>query len=400
MTEVTTLDDHGSTVRLDGGLGFGQVAGVAAIDLAIERARPTAWRPSSVRELTHLGALAYYTMRASAAGCFAMAFQNGAMIVPPFGGTTSLFSTNPFSYAVPAGAAPRRRLRHRHHRRGREQDPPGPQARRRDHPRGVGERRARVPTTDPHAASISHLQWFGGHKGFGIGLLVEIMAGVLADSSFGATEHSESELTGWDRVAKGASFVVLDVTRFLPLDDFRAHVDQLIDDVHARRSPRAPNGSSSRASSRPSGAPTARSTASRSPDALVEELDAMAASLDCPPPSTEEPGVDIRMSDRYGLTTITTELHDSGVLVATLNRPEHRNSLDPVMHLELKQLYEKIVDDEELNAVVLTGAGKYFCVGADFNSMEENVSYPDGHPGLLDRLGRAWRATSSRCGSR
>jgi enoyl-CoA hydratase len=89
------------------------------------------------------------------------------------------------------------------------------------------------------------------------------------------------------------------------------------------------------------------------------------------------------MSDRYSLTTITTELHDNGVLVATLNRPEHRNSLDRVMHVELKQLYARIVDDEELNAVVLTGAGKYFCVGADFNSMEENVSYPDGHPGLL-----------------
>ncbi len=89
------------------------------------------------------------------------------------------------------------------------------------------------------------------------------------------------------------------------------------------------------------------------------------------------------MSDRYGLTTISTELHDDGVLVATLNRPEQRNSLDPVMHLELKQLYGHMVDDDELNAVVLTGAGKYFCVGADFNSMEDNVSYPDGHPGLL-----------------
>ena len=73
----------------------------------------------------------------------------------------------------------------------------------------------------------------GGHKGFGIGLLVEIMAGVLADSSFGTTEHSASELTGWDRLAKGASFVVLDVSRFLPLDAFRAHVDALVDDVHA-----------------------------------------------------------------------------------------------------------------------------------------------------------------------
>jgi enoyl-CoA hydratase len=71
------------------------------------------------------------------------------------------------------------------------------------------------------------------------------------------------------------------------------------------------------------------------------------------------------------------------VLVATLNRPEHRNSLNPQMHLELKQLYERIVADDELNAVVLTGAGKYFCVGADFNDMKANEAYPDGHPGLL-----------------
>ncbi len=88
------------------------------------------------------------------------------------------------------------------------------------------------------------------------------------------------------------------------------------------------------------------------------------------------------MTDRYGLTTIATELHD-GVLVVTLNRPDKGNALDTVMHLELKVLYEKIVADEEINAVVLTGAGKYFSVGADFGVMDENAGYPDGHPGLL-----------------
>ena len=45
------------------------------------------------------------------------------------------------------------------------------------------------------------------------------------------------------------------------------------------------------------------------------------------------------MADRYGLTTITTEL-DDGVLVVTLNRPERRNALDTVMHSELPHLYQ------------------------------------------------------------
>src|SRR5260221_499037 len=91
----------------------------------------------------------------------------------------------------------------------------------------------------------------------------------------------------------------------------------------------------------------------------------------------------MQMPDRYGLSTLSTELQDDGVLVVALNRPEKRNALDTVMHLELKVLYEKIVDDEELNAIVLTGTGKYFSVGADFEVMEGNAGYPDGHPGLL-----------------
>jgi enoyl-CoA hydratase len=90
------------------------------------------------------------------------------------------------------------------------------------------------------------------------------------------------------------------------------------------------------------------------------------------------------MSDRYGLKTIRSELVDD-ILVVTLNRPERRNALSPEMHLELHQLYEAIVHDEEPNAMVLTGAGKYFCVGADFVDMDANLRgrYPDGHPGLL-----------------
>ena len=91
------------------------------------------------------------------------------------------------------------------------------------------------------------------------------------------------------------------------------------------------------------------------------------------------------MSDRYGLKTIKTELVDD-VLVVTLNRPERRNALNPEMHLELHQLYEAVIHDDEPNAMVLTGEGKYFCVGADFADMESNLDaggYPDGHPGLL-----------------
>jgi LDH2 family malate/lactate/ureidoglycolate dehydrogenase len=280
---ITTVEDRGSTVRLDAGLGFGRVAGVRAVDLAVERAGEHGVATVTVRELTHLGALGYYTMRAAAAGCFAMAFQNGGTIVPPYGGTTGFFSTNPFSYAVPAAT-----------------NPPivydvattaaaGNKivlARKRGDtsiPAGWANDEDGIPTTDPQAASVYQLQWMAGHKGFGLAMLVEIMGGVLADSCYGTVENSASELAGRDRIAKCASFVVLDVGRFLPRDEFGRRIDQLIADVHA--SALAPGTErvyvpgelehERRVQRIRDGVPLSRG--------LVDELDTIAAQLDCPP---------------------------------------------------------------------------------------------------------------------
>jgi enoyl-CoA hydratase len=92
------------------------------------------------------------------------------------------------------------------------------------------------------------------------------------------------------------------------------------------------------------------------------------------------------MADRYGFSTISTELDDDGLLTVMLNRPERRNALDTVMHEELGQVFARIVDDRAIRAILLTGAGRDFSVGADFNVMQDNLDaggYPDGHPGLL-----------------
>jgi enoyl-CoA hydratase len=99
------------------------------------------------------------------------------------------------------------------------------------------------------------------------------------------------------------------------------------------------------------------------------------------------------MADRYGFQTITTELEDR-VLTVTLNRPHRLNALDIVMHNELPELYQRIERDDDVDVVVITGAGKAFCVGADFSQMEENLArggYPDGHPGLMVESARIAR---------
>ncbi|WP_419919944.1 enoyl-CoA hydratase/isomerase family protein [Candidatus Poriferisocius sp.] len=92
------------------------------------------------------------------------------------------------------------------------------------------------------------------------------------------------------------------------------------------------------------------------------------------------------MADRYELATIATELGPNRVLIATLNRPDRGNALNQQMHRDLRDLYQRITGDAEVRAVVLTGAGRSFCVGADFAVMEQNLEsgYPEGRPDLLD----------------
>lgn len=91
------------------------------------------------------------------------------------------------------------------------------------------------------------------------------------------------------------------------------------------------------------------------------------------------------MADHYGFTTIATELEDR-ILKVSFNRPDRLNALDKVMHEELGELYGRIERDDDVDVVVLTGKGKAFCVGADFDQMEDNLArggYEDGHPDLM-----------------
>ena len=91
------------------------------------------------------------------------------------------------------------------------------------------------------------------------------------------------------------------------------------------------------------------------------------------------------MTDRYGFTTLATTLDDDHILRVEFNRPERLNALNVTMHSELRDLFLRIADDDDVDVVVLTGRGKAFCVGADFGTMDQNLEqgYPDGHPGLM-----------------
>ncbi len=89
------------------------------------------------------------------------------------------------------------------------------------------------------------------------------------------------------------------------------------------------------------------------------------------------------MTEGYG--TIVVERSDH-VMTVTLNRPEQRNAFDFPMRGELDQLWTATKDDRDVRCVVLTGAGKGFCAGADLGDLDaERTPYGAGR-GIVDEL--------------
>src|SRR5271165_3286105 len=64
---------------------------------------------------------------------------------------------------------------------------------------------------------------------------------------------------------------------------------------------------------------------------------------------------------------IAIEVAD-GVLTITLNRPERLNAWTAQMALELRAAFDGADDDDEVRAIIVTGAGRGFCAGADLAS--------------------------------
>jgi enoyl-CoA hydratase/carnithine racemase len=80
--------------------------------------------------------------------------------------------------------------------------------------------------------------------------------------------------------------------------------------------------------------------------------------------------------DEFEHVTFTV---DGGVALVTLNRPERLNAFTGRMGDELGRIYERCDVDDTVRVVVLTGAGRAFCSGADFERGSETFASPRTH---------------------
>jgi LDH2 family malate/lactate/ureidoglycolate dehydrogenase len=219
--------------QLDGDNGPGQWIAVVAMRQAMARARDSGVGVVTVRRSNHFGAAGHYAWLAATEGLIGLCTTNGGPCLAPWGGITPTLGNNPLGVGIPAGASPPILLDIAMSTvamgkiglaiaEGRPL-PPG----------WILDKQGR-PSTDPADFRESFLGVpIGEHKGYGLTLVMETLAGVLAGAAF-PWQHKDDRQQGRDYVPDlGHCFIAIDPRRFMPMETFTARVDAMIRAVKA-----------------------------------------------------------------------------------------------------------------------------------------------------------------------
>lgn len=219
---ITVTDRGPSSAVIDGAGNNGYVTSILGIDKAMDLARKTGVGVVGIRDTWFSGRLAYYVERAARAGFVAFHTASTQARVAPAGGIDRIFGTNPVAFAFPCDPDPlvidfgtgmttwgnvllRCKL-------GQELDP------------GSAVDRNGHPTPDPSEALEGAFLPWGGHRGYGLALVVQVLA-MLAGGKMVAEEVTDS----------GFFFLVIDPAMLGSSAEFKANVTALVAHIEASR---------------------------------------------------------------------------------------------------------------------------------------------------------------------
>lgn len=222
--------ESSNTARIDGDNGPGQWVGMVAMQVAMRKTAEQGVGIVSVRRSNHFGAAGHYVWEATENGLIGLCTTNGPLILAPTGGVTPTFGNNPLAIGIPAGRhfpilldiamsiAPRGKIGLA-------------VAEGKALPPGWILDRFGQPSTDLADLAAGLGVPIGGHKGYGLALVMEVLAGVLSGSGFSA-DHRPDQLRDSSAAPDyGHLFIAIDPERFMPAAEFAARVDRLIDET-------------------------------------------------------------------------------------------------------------------------------------------------------------------------
>jgi LDH2 family malate/lactate/ureidoglycolate dehydrogenase len=279
---IRVLSDRASAALIDGDNGMGHLVMKRAAHLAIDKAKATGIGWVGARMSNHAGPAALYATLPPQNDMIGLYFAVGSNNhLPPWGGSESLLGTNPLAVAVPALEEPAivldmaptvaayGKVRLKAQR--------GEQL-----PAGWMIDRDGKPLTDPDRADEGYLLPIGDYKGYGLSLIVGLLAGALNRAAIGReVVDFVKEVSAPTNTGHAVAAIAIDT--FMPPAQFKHAVDRLIRDI--RNSKRLPGveriflpGEQSHAKfldRRVHGVPVAK--------ALRESLDAVAREYNIPP---------------------------------------------------------------------------------------------------------------------
>jgi L-2-hydroxycarboxylate dehydrogenase (NAD+) len=228
------VHEAASTAVIDGQNGLGPVASTVAMELAIAKAKETGAGFVSIRGSNHYGAASHYAMMALPNNMIGFSMTVGGLGVVATGGRGRRVGINPMSVAAPAGtsdpfildiatsvvAAGKLEL-----------------ARMKEQPVPVGW----IVDSNGNDATDPNEFWkggailplgggssTGGYKGYGLSVMIDILAGVLSGGGF-AAELRESMSSGGTCHFQGA----LAINAFISVEGFKAIMDRMIEYLKA-----------------------------------------------------------------------------------------------------------------------------------------------------------------------
>lgn len=217
-----------ATFLIDADYAPGPVVTVFAMTRAIEKARTTGIGWGLIRNTTHQGAMAYYSLMAAREGLAGLAIVCSPPNMAPFGAKAPGLHNSPITIAVPAGRHPPLVL-----------DMATSVAAGGKLPLAVDKgvpiplgwalTKEGEPTTDARQAKI--LLPVGGPKGSGLAMMFECLTSLMV-----ANPLLEPWLRGKEQVRRhrqNSVVAAIDIATFTDLDPYRAHVDTLIRELKA-----------------------------------------------------------------------------------------------------------------------------------------------------------------------
>jgi LDH2 family malate/lactate/ureidoglycolate dehydrogenase len=227
---IQVMNSRAGTALIDGDNALGHLVVKRAAELAIEKARQCGIGWVGTRHSNHAGPAQLYPRMASAQDMIGIYFCVGnTNLVPPWGGTEVLLSTNPIAIAVPGAKHPSIVLdmattntafgKIRLKAQGGEPMPEG----------WMIDREGK-PLTDAKRASEGFLLPIGGAKGYGLALMIGLLAGTLNGGAFGrdVIDYTVDSKTPSNT---GQSILVVDIAAFADVQSFKQDVDEVWDEM-------------------------------------------------------------------------------------------------------------------------------------------------------------------------